>query len=209
MPIKNRQQIEALDGGRWISEALADLEDRFSTLLGLAEGVKQPYARSGVLMTDRTGRPDFSRIPWVDVPYDLGHYTASAGTWTPTASDVKAFRYFVLAGVLFLNVRIIGATTSAGMGKILKIQIPGGWRVLVASQYLGEVQWNATGVDGLGRATGGAAPNDHLINIVRDVLASSTDWPSGETNTLSMGLNMTIPVYHPTLRPLASLELLT
>lgn len=132
---------------------------------------------------------------WVDVPYDARLYQSVTGTWTVNRDTHRSYRYTVLQDVMFLRVLLQGTTTGAGMGNDLRIRIPDGYE-LTDTGFVGVAQWNAdtAGIDGLGRVFASAGADRTVLRIVRDVLAASTAWPSGETGTFGLRLNVTLPV---------------
>lgn len=134
---------------------------------------------------------------FVDVPFNAGFFRSSVGAWTVDAGDYRIFKYAVQQELMDLRVAIIGSTTDAAVTNDLRILIPGGYRV--ADQYfMGTFQWNAetAAVDGVGRAFGMPGPTENnWLRLLRDTLATSTNWPASETNTFNMQLNLRIPVY--------------
>lgn len=75
------------------------------------------------------------------------------------------------------------------------IQLPDGWRTR-DNKFIGLVQWNddtGAGTSGVGAVLGTREDNGKHLNIVRDVLPTSTNWPN-VTNLLALRLNVQIPV---------------
>lgn len=127
----------------------------------------------------------------VDVPYASSLYRASAGTWTVQSGDQAMFRYVVFGGLMFMFVRLVATSTSAGMGAELLIPLPTGYTPPTIS-LLGSCQWVA-----LGGGVTGTGPvfctDGRTMSLRRDGLG--TGWPSSETNTLYIDLNLVFPVF--------------
>ena len=123
---------------------------------------------------------------WVDVPYDSSFYRATAGTWTVQQGDQRVFRYTVLQDVMILRIALIGTATDANVTNDLRVLIPGNYRA-TDQQYLGAFSWNAeaAALSATGMAFAMASPNDRYVRLLRDTLATSTNWPASET-----GLNI-------------------
>jgi hypothetical protein len=61
---------------------------------------------------------------WTSIPHAGTIFSASAGTWTVEAADLQLFRYILVGRLCHLALRIVGSTTSAGMGTSLSISLP-------------------------------------------------------------------------------------
>ena len=95
---------------------------------------------------------------------------------------------------MFLRV-IVGSTSTASIGNQLFVRLPDGWRCR-DNKYLGLVQWDdatGAGTEGVGKVFGTQDAGGKRLNIVRDVLPVSTNWPNA-TETFSLRMNLTIPV---------------
>lgn len=131
---------------------------------------------------------------WVDVPYSTEWFTSSAGTWTVGAGHVKVFQYAVIQDVMTLRLDIALSTT-ASMGNQLFVRMPDGWHCR-DNRFLGLCQWNddtGAGTYGIGTVLGATDSSGRRLNIVRDVLPSSTAWPNS-TALFNLKFNIQIPV---------------
>jgi len=128
---------------------------------------------------------------WIDVAHSNGFYSSSAGSWTVGVRDQRVFQYSVLQDLMLLRVHIVDSTT-ASMGNQLFVQMPDGWRCR-DNQYLGQCYWTDGTTYGIGTVLGTLDSGGRKLNIVRDVLASSTNWPNA-TDSFNLGFNLQIPV---------------
>jgi hypothetical protein len=132
---------------------------------------------------------------WIDVPYSQEFFSASAGTWTVDAGDWRHFSYTVIGDVMLLRAHLQD-TTTASVTNQLFLRLPPGFQCR-DNWFIGTFAWwDATGAGtyGVGTALGTRAGNDSTrLNLVRDVLPTSTNWPS-VTNLLSFGFDLRIPV---------------
>jgi hypothetical protein len=131
---------------------------------------------------------------WVDVPYSTDLFSSSAGTWTVQAGDMKAYQYANVQDVLFLRMHVQSSTTTA-MSAQLFVRLPQGWRCR-DNLFLGVCAWadgTGGGTDGVGRVLGTTDTGGRRLNLVRDVLPSSTAWPNS-TNLFSLFFNIVVPV---------------
>lgn len=130
---------------------------------------------------------------WVDVPYATSNFRAVTGTWTVDQGDQRLFQYKTIQDTLYMRVAVLNTSTSAGFGNDIRILIPNGLKARDI-YFVGIAQWNAdsAGVDGIARVF--PSSDGRFLRIVRDVLASSTAWPSSEANTFTLQLNVHFPI---------------
>lgn len=132
---------------------------------------------------------------WIDPPYSAEHFSASAGTWTVDAGDWRMFQYMVINDTMWLRAHLHD-TTTASVTNQLFLRLPNGYQCRDIYFIGNFVWWDASGggTYAIGAALGTRASNDPTrINLVRDILPSSTNWPS-VTNLLSFGISLTIPI---------------
>lgn len=133
---------------------------------------------------------------WQDIPYAASDYSSPVGLWTVRSGEARLHRYCLVANIMQFQVRLIGTTTDAAVGNVLRVRIPNGYRTLSPDNalidFLGPVQANWTGNSLMGFAFIDPLSPFH-VRLVRDVLSPSTAWPT-VTNDLTIGLNLTIPV---------------
>ena len=131
---------------------------------------------------------------WTDVPYSTALFGSSAGTWTVDQGDLQVYQYVVNQDVMFLRL-VVASSTTASMGNQLFVRLPDGWRCR-DNKYLGFVQWNddtGAGTEGEGKVFGTQDAGGKRLNIVRDVLPTSTNWPNS-TENFGLRFNLVIPV---------------
>lgn len=133
---------------------------------------------------------------WVDVPYSAGLFSQSAGVWTVEAGDMRVFQYMVVEELMFLRIDLFHTTTSAAIGPSLFVFLPPGWRCR-DNRIIGLTEWDddsGAGTYGTGTVVGTSGdPVGRKMNIVRDVLPTSTNWPVS-SDTLSLRMNLQVPV---------------
>ena len=132
---------------------------------------------------------------WTDVPYSAVLFGQSAGVWTVEPGDMQLYQYTIVQDMMFVRLILFHTTTSAAIGPSLYVSLPDGWRCR-DNHYIGVVEWDddsGGGTYGTGTVLGTLGSTGRRMNIVRDVLPSSTNWPIA-TNTLSLRMNLTVPV---------------
>lgn len=212
MSVRHHAQIAALPGGAWIAEALEDLDARTASVQALARSLTTPFPPMGVLVTDGAGAPSLSRLPWTAVPYSGSRFSASAGTWTVGLDDQRVFRLLAFGPWLCLHIALVGTSTSAGMGTTLYVHLPDGWRGLWPTTFCGAFVWRIhsgpSQGSGLGQVFVRAAPNNDALALTIDPLGA-TSWASSVGDLLEVQIQVWVPAYHPTFRPLQSGEFVT
>lgn len=131
---------------------------------------------------------------WTDVPYSTALFGSSAGTWTVQAGDMRVYQYTVNQDLMRLRFHVVDSTT-ASMGNQLFVRLPDGWRCR-DNQFLGLCYWadgTGGGTYGNGVVLGTQDSGGKRLNIVRDVLPTSTNWPNA-TDLFNLGFSLTIPV---------------
>lgn len=130
---------------------------------------------------------------WIDVAYDTKYFGSSAGTWTVQRGDVKVFQYTVLQDLMILRVSL-GNTTTSGVTNQLFLTLPDGYKAR-DNQFMGTLVWHddtGAGTYGVG-AVSGLQSNGRILNLVRDILPTSTNWPN-VTDLLNIRMTIIIPV---------------
>ena len=130
---------------------------------------------------------------WIDMPYVSSNFFATTGTWTVSGGHMLAYRYTAQAGILQVNIHIVGSTTGAGMGNQLFIRLPPQYGILTNVGFCGIARWNAGAGVPPGLVGGGIATIPNALQLIRDVASPSTNWPS--STDLNISISATVPVY--------------